>query len=178
MGSHQSTTNISDEWLTPRHVLAPLGTFDLDPCAAPEPRPWDTANVHYVKEQDGLTLPWFGRVFMNPPYGGPNVTGPWLRKMAAHNCGIALTFARTETALFHECVWQAASAVFFLRGRLFFHRPDGSVSEHNAGAPSCLVAYGQRDVRTLAECRLPGQFIQLGNVIVRRLLVVNVKEVA
>ena len=47
------------------------------------------------------------------------IIGPWLRRMAQHNDGIALTFARTETALFHETVWERANAVFFFAGRLF-----------------------------------------------------------
>lgn len=42
-GSHQGTTDV---WLTPPPVLDALGgaqSFDLDPCAAPEPRPWRAA---------------------------------------------------------------------------------------------------------------------------------------
>lgn len=161
MGSHHSPTNESDEWLTPPDVLAPLGRFDLDPCAAPEPRPWPTAYEHFVREQDGLSLPWWGRVWLNSPYGGPSIVGPWLRKMVRHGHGTALIFARTETELFWETVWQAATAVLFLKGRLVFCRPDGVPAAHNGGAPSCLVAYGTRDAEILAKCGLPGKFIQL-----------------
>ena len=67
IGGHQSAKMKNDEWLTPLHLLRPLGTFDLDPCA-PIVRPWDTARHHYTKEDDGLKKEWFGRVWLNPPY--------------------------------------------------------------------------------------------------------------
>ena len=49
-------------------------------------------------------------------------------------------FARTETEMFVEAVWKRATALRFLFGRLYFHRPDGRRAEANAGAPSVLVA--------------------------------------
>jgi hypothetical protein len=151
----------SDEWLTPPAIIAALGQFDLDPCAAPEPRPWPTATRHVVRAENGLMMAWRGRVWLNPPYGGPNVVGPWMRRMANHANGTALIFARTETALFFETVWHRASAVLFLQGRLFFHRPDGRQASANAGAPSCLVAYGATDASTLERCGIEGHFVRL-----------------
>lgn len=161
MGAHQSAAMISDTWLTPPHVLAALGPFDLDPCAAPTPRPWSTAATHWTKEDDGLSRVWFGRVWLNPPYGGAHLIGPWIRKMVQHGVGTALIFARTETELFHESVWNSADAILFLRGRLFFCRSNGFPAKHNAGAPSCLVAYGETDAFMLRYCGLPGAFVEL-----------------
>jgi hypothetical protein len=85
-----------------------------------------------------------------------------MRRMAAHANGMALIFARTETTLFFETVWHQASAVLFIRGRLFFHRPDGRRTLTNAGAPSCLVAYGARDAAILERCSIDGHFVGLG----------------
>ncbi len=133
IGGHQSPVNRTDVWLTSSYILKPLGVFDLDPCAAPEPRPWPTATTHYTKERDGLSQPWRGRVWLNPPYGNPTIIGPWLRKMVAHHHGTALIFVRTETNLFYETVWKASSAILFLKGRLFFCHPDGSAAKGNAG---------------------------------------------
>lgn len=161
MGTHQSSVMASDEWLTPPAILAPLGQFDMDPCAAPEPRPWPTAQQHIIRAENGLRMPWNGRIWLNPPYGGPAVVGPWMRRMAAHGDGMALIFARTETALFFETVWRAASAVLFIEGRLFFHHPDGRRAAANAGAPSCLVAYGERNVRRLEKSGISGAFVEL-----------------
>lgn len=154
MGSHQSARMASGTWLTPPHILAALGPFDLDPCAAPDPRPWTTAAVHYTLPVDGLSLPWHGRVWLNPPYS--RQVGAWLTRLADHGTGIALTFARTETAWFVRTVWQRATAALFLHGRITFHRSDGAAGRENAGAPSVLVAYGTADADVLASCNLPG----------------------
>ena len=156
IGGHQSGRMQSDTWLTPPNIVRALGPFDLDPCAAPEPRPWATATTHYVKADDGLTKPWFGRVFMNPPYG--RETARWMEKLAAHGHGTALIFARTETSMFFDHVWPYASALLFLEGRLHFHHADGTRAPDNGGAPSVLIAYGQHDAEMLAASGLPGAY--------------------
>lgn len=161
MAQHESPVNETAVWLTPPHVLAALGAFDLDPCACDEPRPWPTATRHIVAAEDGLAQPWAGRVWCNPPYGAPSITSPWFRRMAEHGRGTMLIFARTETEAFQDFVWGAASGVLFLRGRLAFHRPDGSPAGNNGGAPSCLVSYGPRDAEILSRCGLPGRFVSL-----------------
>jgi hypothetical protein len=153
MGSHQSSKMKTDTWLTPPEVLRPLGHFDLDPCCPPD-MPWKTADRCYTKADDGLAQPWFGRVWLNPPYSREAVR--WLRRMVEHHRGTALVFARTETEWFVETVWRAADAVLFLHGRLHFHDAQGRRAEDNAGAPSCLVAYGAFDAEALKSCDLPG----------------------
>lgn len=157
---------MTDVWLTPPHVIDALGglkSFDLDPCA-PIIRPWPTAKRHYTVtdiEGAGLAREWFGRVWLNPPYGAPSIIGPWLDKMVAHNRGTALIFARTETEVFFRCVWEKATAVLFLKGRLRFHNEDGTRAKGNAGAPSVLVAYGTHDSQLLYRCNLAGRFLCL-----------------
>ena len=157
MGSHQSTGFANDEWLTPPEVIQAVGPFDLDPCAA-HPRPWPTAAKHLTKHDGGLTQAWEGRVWLNPPYGD---AGQWLARLAAHNDGIALIFARTETKVFFEQVWNKAAALLFLEGRLHFHHLDGRRAKANAGAPSVLVAYGRGNAKVLQECGLPGKYVPL-----------------
>ncbi|HEX7927313.1 MAG TPA: DNA N-6-adenine-methyltransferase [bacterium] len=158
IGGHQSPRALSVEWLTPRYILRALGPFDLDPCA-PVNRPWNMAARHYTLHEDGLAQPWEGRVFLNPPYGGD--TWAWLERLSVHGNGIALVFARTETAGFHRCGWALAHAMHFFRGRLTFHRPDGSLPKANCGGPSVLVAYGSENAERLRTSGLPGKFVGL-----------------
>lgn len=171
IGSHHSARAGTAEWLTPPFVLEALGEFDLDPCA-PVDRPWPTAKRHYTIRDNGLILPWGdSRIWLNPPYATQSLM-KWLGRMADHNHGTALIFARTETRPFFRFVWERATAVLFIRGRLTFHRPDGSlctivdkrtgrIKEANGGAPSVLIAYGQDDAEILAYCSIAGQFVPL-----------------
>lgn len=104
------TDTTSDIWLTPPSILEALGDFDLDPCAAIH-RPWDTARHHYTAEDDGLSRPWFGRIWLNPPYG--KELPVWLKRLAQHGDGISLVAARTETRWFHDLIWEAADGILF-----------------------------------------------------------------
>jgi hypothetical protein len=156
IGGHQSPVSKTTTWHTPPEIIKALGTFALDPCWSPSPLP-QTAEVCY--DEGGLDKGWYGRVWLNPPYGRPGVIAPWMDKMAEHNHGTALIFARTETDMFFRCVWEKATAVLFLRGRLHFHRADGTRAKANAGAPSVLVAYGKKDADRLQMSNLPGFFI-------------------
>lgn len=158
IGGHHSARMLTDEWLTPPELVKALGPFDLDPCA-PTVRPWETATTHYSRLDDGLALPWSGRVWLNPPYSRDAVA--WLRRMAEHGDGIALTFARTETAWFFKTIWDRATACLFLRGRIHFHRADGSRAPANAGAPSVLAAYGRDNAGRLLSSGIDGQFVML-----------------
>lgn len=158
IGSHQSTRMKKDEWLTPPEIIHSLGQFDLDPCA-PANRPWDMAKHHYTVEDDGLSKKWFGRVWCNPPYGLE--AAKWLDKLSRHGNGIALIFARTETKMFFDQVWDKADSVLFIKGRLYFHHVDGSKAKANSGAPSILVAYGETNVKALIDSGIEGKHIIL-----------------
>lgn len=160
IGSHQSSRMKNDEWLTPPEIITALGVFDLDPCA-PVSRPWDTAKEHYTIRDDGLRQHWQGRVWLNPPYG--QQTAAWLKRLAEHGDGIALIFARTETAMFFEHIWHKADAILFISGRLYFHYVDGSRAAANSGAPSCLIAYGSANVAALEKSGIAGKMIYLKN---------------
>lgn len=155
---HESPVNLTDTWLTPPHIIRALGSFDLDPCTPPV-MPWLTAARRYTKADDGLASPWAGRVWLNPPYGKD--TGIWMQKLAGHGRGTALIFARTETAAFKDTVWNAASGVLFLYGRIKFCTLDGTQTKNSAGAPSCLVAYGDEDLAALHNSGLEGAFVKL-----------------
>jgi hypothetical protein len=148
----------NDRWLTPLPLIEALGTFDLDPCGAPG---HPTATEVWTPEVvgDGLSLPWTGRVWLNPPYG--RTMSDWMGALARHGQGTALIFARTETALFHDWVWPQATAILFLRGRVTFLDPTGRKANANSGAPSVLIAYGERDAAALESAGLDGHIVRL-----------------
>ena len=150
---HQGKTNV---WLTPKDIIQRLGPFDLDPCAAPHPRPWNTATTHIVEAEDGLSRVWSGLVWCNPPYGSQ--TSVWLEKLSNHSGGgIALVFARTETKWF-QSVAHKASLFFFPEGRIRFCRPDGSLGDGSAGAPSVFLAFGEEAATRLKQIGIRGVF--------------------
>ena len=154
LGSHQKTVGASQNWITPRHIIDALGPFDLDPCAA-DPRPWDCA--HANRTHHGLDAPWFGRVWLNPPFCRYEV-GNWVRRLAHHGVGTALLHARTEADWFAP-VWRHAGAILFLADRLYFHYPDGTRAAANSGAPAVLAAFGDHDRRKLAASGIPGALV-------------------
>lgn len=148
----------SDEYYTPLEIVRALGHFDLDPSAAPGHH---TADTLYLKEDNGLSKEWFGRVWLNPPYSQP-LLKQFLTKMESHNNRIVLLFNRCDNLMFHEIIFPKATALKFLRKRIHFIRPDGT----KAGHPSCgsvLIAFGMDNAISLKESSLKGKFIWLNN---------------
>ena len=157
LGSHQRTVGKSQTHLTPKRFTDVLGPFDLDPCAAPAPRPWPTAKSMLSEQDgDGLKLEWRGSVWLNPPFDRRQV-GAWIAKMAAHRDGIALVHARTETEWFRP-LWEA-DLLLFLGQRVKFCGVDGIEAEANSGAPVVLAAWGWECTARLAKCGLPGAYV-------------------
>lgn len=149
--SHAGDTNT---WLTPKWILDALGEFDLDPCAAPLPRPFPTARAMISEaEGDGLAASWNGRVWLNPPYG--KNAALWLQKLALHGNGIALIFARTDTRWLQPFL--KMHSLFFIQGRIKFLRPDGSEGS-NAGSPSLLIPFGDSNVDAILTSGIRGVF--------------------
>ncbi len=153
MSSHQSANMVTDIWLSPPEIPAALGKFDLDPCSFDE-HPWQVAPKYYTESDNGLLMPWFGRIWMNPPYG--LAINAWLEKLANHCNGIALTFDRSETKAFHRFVFPYADSTFNFEGRLHFYDRYGNRAKANAGAPSVLIAYGEENSEAIARSGLKG----------------------
>lgn len=140
-------------WLTPKPIIDALGPFDMDPCAAPEPRPFDTAKImNSESDANGLEIPWAGRVWLNPPYG--TQAEQWLSKLEQHGDGIALVFARLDTNWLQNIL--SRHGFFALRGRIRFLRPDGSTASNSAGAGSILIPFGQYNISRVINSGLRG----------------------
>ena len=116
-------SSATDLWETPQEFFDRLDAefyFGLDACATPDNA---KCTLFFSPEQNGLVQKWGGRgaVWCNPPYGR-NV-GRWVQKASetakAGDVVVMLLPARTDTAWFHDLIWQKAE-VRFVRGRLKF----------------------------------------------------------
>lgn len=146
----------SDEWYTPPHIIQSLGEFDLDPAIGPlAPR---TAAASYGPDVNGLTMPWFGRVWLNPPFSG---AAPWIDRLREHGNGIALVFSRTDAKWFQQAV-QAAGCMFAMHGRIAFSRP-AHCEKSKARCPlGCvLIPFGAANVEAVRSCGLDGIFLKI-----------------
>lgn len=136
-------------WATPPRLMQAihdhwgLGSFDLDACA----EQWSAkAPRFYTIEDDGLSQPWNGMVWCNPPYG--RAVGGWLEKAIKETrlnprCeGVfILTFVRSDTQWWQEHV-RYADSVVMLKGRVKFQSgPDDTEPRFSAPAPSCLIIF-------------------------------------
>lgn len=126
----------TDQWATPQDFFDKLDqefAFTLDPCA-------DETNhkcaKYYTKQEDGLAQSWEGeRVYCNPPYG--REIAKWVKKSAEGGAELAVMLipARTDTAWFHDYIYNKAE-VRFIRGRLKF-----GDAKNAAPFPSMVVVF-------------------------------------
>lgn len=133
-------SSASDEWATPsdfhRRLVAEFGDFDLDPCCLPSSA---KAPRFYTPEDDGLSQRWWGRVFLNPPYG--RMIGQWTAKSRESveagdaSLVVGLLPARTDTGWWHRDV-MSAEEIRLIRGRLRFGNATTS-----APFPSVVVVW-------------------------------------
>lgn len=118
--------------------------FDLDPAATAESA---KAAVFFTAADDGLAQPWFGRVWLNPPYSD---LGAWVSKAVAERprceCVVMLLPSnRTEQSWWQDLIEPERVAgrieVFFLRGRRRFDRPDWTAPKKGDRPPFglCVV---------------------------------------
>ena len=136
-----------DEWYTPKKIIDLFGKFDLDVASPIGGVNYIPAKNYYTKADNGLIQDWYGTVWCNPPYGRD--TYRWLDKFIDHKEGIALVFARTDTAWFHELVIKA-DALLFTRGRIAFLK-SGISSGNSSASGSMLVACGDKSVKALKQ---------------------------
>lgn len=127
----------TDMWETPQELFDELDKefhFDLDVCAIPENA---KCKRYYTPEQDGLSQPWDGTCWCNPPYGRD--IGQWVRRALFASVGgttvVMLLPARTDTKWFHDYIYKRAE-IRFVKGRLKFGN-----SKNSAPFPSMVVIF-------------------------------------
>ena len=142
----QSTT--SDDYWTPKWIFDALGVeFDLDVACPPDGPPHTPAKAWYSQETDGLASPWFGNVWMNPPYSNPT---PWVHKWIEHAKGFAL-LPCSNGLWFFELWHNINTACINVRPDnkklLKFEKPTGQPT--SIFMPCLLWAIGDSNVQTL-----------------------------
>lgn len=128
-------------WETPQDLFDKLNAefhFDLDVCALPENA---KCEKYYTPEDDGLSQPWNGICWCNPPYG--RTIGKWVQKayetFAGGGTVVMLLPARTDTKWFHEYIYNKAE-IRFIKGRLKFGN-----SKNAAPFPSMIVVFDGKE---------------------------------
>lgn len=133
-----------DEWYTPPEIFKALECeFDLDPCHPLE----DTfVPARQTYSYDGLQRKWWGRVWLNPPFGGRNGYFPWIKKFIKHSNGIGLMTALTSSEGFHKFIPQM-DGILFPKGKTRFYEskikrggcPFTGVVLFAKGKENCLI---------------------------------------
>lgn len=164
----------SNAWYTPSWLVEAArcalgGAIDLDPASCAEANCTVGARTFYTEEDDGLGRPWFGNVFLNPPYGraGPKSgAGVWLeRAVVDHDRGavtaaVVVLKAAVGYGWFNQ-VW--SRHVCFLTKRVVFTRgtsaPPPTSSREYAHPCGTAVVYLGRDTRRFVDA-----FDRLGEI--------------
>lgn len=126
--AHVSLNTGIPEWYTPAAYIEAarntMGGIDLDPASSKIAQKTVKAKRYFTVEQDGLTKPWAGRVWLNPPYTAGIVdkfvhclvTG-YLEGDISTAC--LLVNNATDTKWF-QLAGKAAAAICFPAGRIKF----------------------------------------------------------
>lgn len=149
---HVANNSGNNEWYTPKEYIEAakkvMGTIDLDPASCETANKIVQAKIFYTTEDNGLLKPWFGNVWLNPPYSA-DLIGKFAEKAAQkeYKQAIILVNNATETAWFNTLI-QVASAVVFPSSRVKFYMPDGKT-----GAPlqGQAVIYVGKNPHTFIE---------------------------
>lgn len=130
----------TDMWSTPQYLFDSLNKefhFTLDPCATSSNA---KCKRYYTKDDDGLGKDWSGEiVFCNPPYGrelAKWVEKSFLESKKKNTKVVMLIPARTDTRWFHDFIYNKASEIRFIRGRIKF-----GCAKYNAPFPSMVVVF-------------------------------------
>lgn len=162
---HVSHNSGDNEWYTPAPFIKAareaMGGIDVDPASCPLANETVEAAKYYTAEDDGLTRPWVGRVWLNPPYAQPLIRqfceGLVKRYQEGEvRAACVLVNNGTETA-WGQALLSHAAAVCFPKSRIKFYSPEGTKSSPLQGQ---LVAYFGDDAERFAKA-----FAELGEVL-------------
>ena len=120
----------NDDWYTPKFIFDALQlTFDIDVAAPPGGIDWIPARRFYTMADDGLSKPWDGLVWCNPPF---SKLTPWVDRFIEHGNGVLLTpFGRSKWL---DRMWNSSATMINLPSDIKFQKPDGGWYSMSFGA--------------------------------------------
>ena len=135
---------------TPKWIFDALNiTVDLDVASSDSPYVVVPALNKYTIEDDALIQPWYGRIWMNPPFSG--VT-PWVNKWLDHSNGMLLV-PLSSNGKWVNRLWESEAAVMFLPPNLaFVGGLDGKESKHRWRCS--IMAIGEENIQTLIDSKI------------------------
>jgi phage N-6-adenine-methyltransferase len=153
-----ATKQETDEWASPRELVEPLDTavngFDLDPCSGAEVSPF--ADKTYTESDNGLSQPWSGTVWVNPPYSAMDT---WTEKAIAEIentetiCYLCKGDSSTE---WWQTAAQEATVICAIDHRLQFGDGDSS-----APFASHIVVFGRASNTLISELQNHGVVLEV-----------------
>lgn len=123
------------QWFTPSRYIESarkvMGAIDLDPASCAAANRIVKAEMFYTEENDGLSQPWHGRIWLNPPY---SKVDKFVEKLLESDFDQAIVLVNnaTETKWFCRLA-ERASAIIFHTGRLAFEKTGGETSKPMQG---------------------------------------------
>jgi ParB family chromosome partitioning protein len=155
----------SVEWYTPTCYLDAardvLGVIDLDPASTAEANRVVGATRFFAREDDGLSQPWIGSVWLNPPYGEEG-TDRWTEKLIAEHASGTTSRALLLVNAVTDRKWFAplfAFPICFTDHRIAFRTPAGQPRSPVSG--NAFVYFG-KDAPLFAR-----RFSEFGSVVTR-----------
>jgi len=121
------------EYYTPTSIVEAarrvMGSIDLDPASSPTANQAIKAKTFFTEADDGLARLWFGRVWMNHPFGRDR-NRRWVDKLVAeYRAGLVveaccITFASTSESWFRPLL---EFPLCFLSPRTNYRLPNGAI---------------------------------------------------
>lgn len=146
-GANKPRNPLNDEHYTPQYIFDALKlTFDLDPCSSIQGSVVP-ARQTYSLPFDGLTAPWFGLVWCNPPY---SQSKQWSAKWLEHGNGLLLV--PSAKSYWRRELWNHPDTYCVNLHPPKFMRPDGSSKQ--IMFPVDLWAIGDVSYRALIQSNL------------------------
>jgi phage N-6-adenine-methyltransferase len=155
-------------WYTPPCYIESarlvLGQIDLDPASSPEANETILAETFFTEETDGLLQDWFGKVWLNPPYG--RIAAEFTLKLVTEyesghiDEAILLINSNTTDTNWFQPLW--AYTLCFTDHRINFHSPQNTEAKGSTHG-SLFVYFGENTSRFCKEFKQYGAVVRCIN---------------